>query len=137
MDVHVINFFDHLHPIDRFKSYDLLNEIYTRKARSFIQELKDPMKINTIIFMSALTATSFARVYDTNNNLLLERKSRTNVTNRFGLGGETQQRGDSENLTSNQGVPVLDNQNSLRSSSRGPTLLEDFLLLEKIFQFDH
>ena len=137
MDVHVINFFDHLHPIDRFKSYDLLNEIYTRKARSFIQELKDPMKINTIIFMSALTATSFARVYDTNNNLLLERKSRTNVTNRFGLGGETQQRGDSENLTSNQGVPVLDNQNSLRSSSRGPTLLEDFLLREKIFQFDH
>ena len=40
-------------------------------------------------------------------------------------------------LTSNQGIPVADNQNSLRQGPRGPTLLEDFLLREKITHFDH
>ncbi len=40
-------------------------------------------------------------------------------------------------LTTNQGVPVADNQNSLRAGLRGPTLLEDFILREKITHFDH
>ncbi|HET7267973.1 MAG TPA: catalase [Oleiagrimonas sp.] len=40
-------------------------------------------------------------------------------------------------LTTNQGVPVSDNQNSLRAAPRGPTLLEDFVLREKITHFDH
>jgi len=40
-------------------------------------------------------------------------------------------------LTTNLGVPVADNQNSLRSAPRGPTLLEDFILREKITHFDH
>jgi len=40
-------------------------------------------------------------------------------------------------LTTNQGVPVADNQNSLKSGLRGPTLLEDFILREKITHFDH
>ncbi|MDO8879589.1 MAG: catalase [Coriobacteriia bacterium] len=40
-------------------------------------------------------------------------------------------------LTTNQGVPISDNQNSLRASERGPTLLEDFVLREKIMHFDH
>ena len=40
-------------------------------------------------------------------------------------------------MTTNQGVPLSDNQNSLRPSSRGPTLLEDFILREKITHFDH
>ena len=53
-----------------------------------------------------------------------------------GNGGETQQRGGAA-LTTNHGIPVSDNQNSLRVSARGPTLLEDFLLREKIFHFDH
>jgi hypothetical protein len=35
-------------------------------------------------------------------------------------------------LTTNQGVPIADNQNSLKAGLRGPTLLEDFLLREKI-----
>lgn len=52
-----------------------------------------------------------------------------------GAGGETQQIGDG--LTTNHGIPVADNQNSLRAGARGPTLLEDFLLREKIFHFDH
>jgi len=40
-------------------------------------------------------------------------------------------------LTTNQGIAVSDNQNSLRSTPRGPTLLEDFVLREKITHFDH
>ncbi len=40
-------------------------------------------------------------------------------------------------LTTNQGVFVADNQNSLKAGLRGPTLLEDFILREKITHFDH
>lgn len=40
-------------------------------------------------------------------------------------------------LTTNQGVRVSDNQNSLKAGLRGPTLLEDFVLREKITHFDH
>ena len=40
-------------------------------------------------------------------------------------------------LTSNVGVPIADDQNSLRAGERGPTLLEDFALIEKIQHFDH
>ena len=45
--------------------------------------------------------------------------------------------GDGQTLTTNQGVPIADNQNSLRAGARGPTLLEDFILREKITHFDH
>ena len=45
--------------------------------------------------------------------------------------------GDHPPLTTNQGLPVSDNQNSLRAHPRGPTLLEDFILREKITHFDH
>jgi len=40
-------------------------------------------------------------------------------------------------LTTNQGVQISDNQNSLKAGLRGPTLLEDFILREKITHFDH
>ncbi len=40
-------------------------------------------------------------------------------------------------LTTNQGVPVADNQNTLKAGLRGPTLLEDFIMREKITHFDH
>jgi catalase len=40
-------------------------------------------------------------------------------------------------LTTNQGLPISDNQNSLKAQSRGPALLEDFILREKITHFDH
>jgi catalase len=56
-------------------------------------------------------------------------------------GGETHQTAEGQDaaavLTTNQGIAVSDNQNSLRSGARGPTLLEDFVLREKIFHFDH
>ena len=40
-------------------------------------------------------------------------------------------------LTTNQGQKVSDDQNSEKASVRGPTLLEDFILREKITHFDH
>lgn len=40
-------------------------------------------------------------------------------------------------MTINQGIPVSDNQNSLRATPRGPTLLENFIPCEKITHFDH
>ena len=56
-----------------------------------------------------------------------------------GQAGELhQQAGDGHPvLTTNQGVPVADNQNSLRAHDRGPTLLEDFISREKLTHFDH
>ena len=54
-------------------------------------------------------------------------------------GGELHQVAGGEHpaLTTNQGAPISDNQNSLRSSPHGPSLLEDFILREKIMHFDH
>ena len=40
-------------------------------------------------------------------------------------------------LTTNQGVRINDDQNSLKAGERGGTLLEDFILREKITHFDH
>jgi catalase len=42
-----------------------------------------------------------------------------------------------EFLTTNHGVRINDNQNSLKAGERGATLLEDFILREKITHFDH
>ncbi|MEK6349202.1 MAG: catalase [Burkholderia sp.] len=61
----------------------------------------------------------------------------------IGNGGETHQqhtgsgKGQPEVLTTNFAVPISDNQNSLKAGERGPALLEDFVLREKIFHFDH
>ncbi|MBC7845190.1 MAG: catalase [Flavobacterium sp.] len=44
---------------------------------------------------------------------------------------------DNEFLTTNQGVKINDNNNSLKAGERGPSLLEDFILREKITHFDH
>ncbi len=56
-----------------------------------------------------------------------------------GVGGElhpvTNNR--DQSMTTNQGTVISDDQNSLKSGSRGPTLLEDFVLREKITHFDH
>ncbi|KRB55634.1 catalase [Flavobacterium sp. Root186] len=45
--------------------------------------------------------------------------------------------GENQFLTTNQGVKINDNNNSLKSGERGPSLLEDFILREKITHFDH
>ena len=45
--------------------------------------------------------------------------------------------GQGEFMTTNQGLRINDDQNSLKAGERGPTLLEDFQLREKIMHFDH
>jgi len=56
-----------------------------------------------------------------------------------GMGGEVHQTADGETpiLTTEQGIPVADDQNSLKVGERGPTALEDFHFREKLFHFDH
>ena len=65
-------------------------------------------------------------------------------TTERGAGDETHQRVPKSgphtpegHLTTNQGVRISDNQNQLKAGPRGPVLLEDFVLREKIFHFDH
>ena len=63
----------------------------------------------------------------------------TSYAEQQGSGGETHQStaDPALTMTSQQGIPVGDAQNSLKAGMRGPTLLEDFQLREKIFHFDH
>lgn len=79
------------------------------------------MKLASALVAAALVAASAA----------------THVKSHVGSSGELHQVGGEGPLTTDQGVPISDNQNSLKSGSRGPTLLEDFILREKIFHFDH
>jgi catalase len=57
----------------------------------------------------------------------------------FDEGGATHQVATEQvaTLTTRQGVPIADDQNSLRVGPRGPGLLEDFILRDKLFHFDH
>jgi len=61
------------------------------------------------------------------------------VAQRTAKGGELHQQagGPAAQLTTDQGTVISDNQNSLKAGERGPTLLEDFVLREKITNFDH
>ncbi|TWT33499.1 Catalase C [Posidoniimonas corsicana] len=65
--------------------------------------------------------------------------SDTKKNEALGKGGELHQHAASPEgrLTSNQGVAVSDDQNTLTVGPRGPQLLEDHLLREKITHFDH
>jgi len=65
--------------------------------------------------------------------------SEPNMNTQQGNAGETHQQADnnSTNLTTQQGIVIADNQNSLKAGRRGPALLEDFILREKITHFDH
>ncbi|HWL44364.1 MAG TPA: catalase [Ilumatobacter sp.] len=61
------------------------------------------------------------------------------LTTAVGAGGEIHQVPDASQptLTTQQGAPVADDQNTLRVGERGPALLEDMHFREKIFHFDH
>ncbi len=58
---------------------------------------------------------------------------------RRGSGGELHQfaEGDTPVMTTAQGGPVADDQNSLRIGARGPLVMDDFHFREKMFHFDH
>lgn len=64
--------------------------------------------------------------------------SRPSFSQELGKGGETRQKASADNvLTTQQGVPISDDQNTLKAGARGPALLEDFHFREKMFHFDH
>jgi catalase len=65
-------------------------------------------------------------------------KSKSGIATAPRKSGETHQVASGDRaLTTNQGTPISDNQNSLKAGARGPTLLEDFILREKVTHFDH
>ncbi len=66
-------------------------------------------------------------------------KTVSTKTGMAGNGGEPHQRagGEVAAMTTAQGVVIADGQNTLTSGVRGPQLLEDFVMREKIFHFDH
>jgi len=66
-------------------------------------------------------------------------KARPQATPVVRQGGDTHQSATTPDarLTTNHGVPISDNQNTLSAGPRGPHLLEDFVLREKIQHFDH
>src|ERR1700760_4100935 len=66
-----------------------------------------------------------------------KRQANAALLREAGNGGETHQHAREATLTTNQGIPVSDNQNALKAGTRGPVLLEDFVLREKIMHFDH
>jgi catalase len=68
-----------------------------------------------------------------------EANGMTSPAPEVGQGGEIHQvaGGEVPVLTTQQGIPVSDDQNSLRIGARGPTALEDFHFREKLFHFDH
>jgi len=61
------------------------------------------------------------------------------LTETIGNAGETHQTAEQgyDVLTTQQGMPVADDQNTLRQGDRGPALIEDAHFREKIFHFDH
>ena len=70
------------------------------------------------------------------------RKANGSLKNKDGAKAKQQQlasftENTSHMLTTNQGLQIPDNHNSLKAGARGPTLLEDFILREKITHFDH
>jgi catalase len=65
-------------------------------------------------------------------------KTKQTKDNAYPATAETHQKSvNADALTTNQGTRIADNQNSLKSGERGPVLLEDFILREKITHFDH
>ena len=82
----------------------------------------------------------------TKNNKSNPPQNQVEPTNGAGLGANNLKLDDlapndedsaGEFLTTNQGIRVNDNQNSLKAGDRGPTLIEDFIFREKMTHFDH
>jgi catalase len=66
-----------------------------------------------------------------------KRKEKTQDNTKIDALKPFQEAGEEQYLTTNQGVRVNDDQSSLKAGERGPSLLEDFHLREKITHFDH
>jgi catalase len=65
------------------------------------------------------------------------KKKNTNVSKKQADLEFNREDGADQFLTTNQGIRINDNQNSLKAGDRGPTLMEDFIFREKMTHFDH
>lgn len=74
-----------------------------------------------------------------NDNYKREQKKIGDVKVEIGPQGQTHYLGDGSQpgMTTKQGTPVADDQNTLKAGQRGPALMQDFHFREKIFHFDH
>ena len=68
---------------------------------------------------------------------MAKRKKEKRETKKIADMGTNRESSADELLTTNQGLRINDDQNSLKAGERGPSLLEDFHLREKITHFDH
>ncbi|HBJ33321.1 MAG TPA: catalase HPII [Planctomycetaceae bacterium] len=102
--------------------------------------------LSFVLLFSFPSPLLFAQNVDPSKRPLAQQTPATNAAGKTyifeqsrGNGGEIQQiaTGGQPALTTQQGIPISDNQNSLKLGDRGPTLLEDFKLREKLFHFDH
>ena len=93
------------------------------------------------IFASGDSPVSFHPLNRNRGNIKLDfmKKNNSKKTRSLSQPAETHQTAseNTKSLTTNQGLIIADNQNSLKLGGRGPTLLEDFVLREKITHFDH
>lgn len=74
---------------------------------------------------------------ETNENAKYGKPAQPGVNAAGGSLGRVRADSSEQMLTTNQGVLVSDNQNSLKAGLRGPALLKDFILREKLTHFDH
>ena len=73
----------------------------------------------------------------TQRGKMATKKKNTNISKKQADLDINREDGADQLLTTNQGVRINDNQNSLKAGDRGATLLEDFIMREKITHFDH
>ena len=83
------------------------------------------------------TATTGSTLSECNASVKTGKPAMSGPPVRTGLLEQARSNADGQRLTTNQGLPVADNQHSLKAGLRGPTLLEDFILREKLTHFDH
>src|SRR5436190_9662185 len=79
----------------------------------------------------------YQRYFERINNMAKSKKEKPNTNAKLNDLANFQENGADQFLTTNQGLKINDNQNSLKAGERGATLLEDFILREKITHFDH
>ncbi len=104
------------------------------------QEKRTPQQNNAVQQNPSKQNTSRnSQQNTTQQNTAQQNTAQQQPTQKDTSAGETHQQaeGDQPVMTTEQGVPVADNQNTLKAGERGPTLLEDFHFREKLFHFDH
>ena len=99
------------------------------------------MKFTALFMALSVNLLNLSSVYAVSSSTADDQgtraKGQPGVT--IGTGGEVHQTAGNglPGLTTQQGQPISDDQNSLKVGPHGPVLLEDFAVREKIFHFDH